>query len=375
MRKRLKLAVASDDVAQEELPFPWVHYPGLYGTFMGFSRARDTEVCLCACTAPHVQNYLQLRQASAWDSNALPQKRAPLAANHFPAALIRRSQVAGFDPMKDLTFHEGLCHRCNLATPSMRWENGLSGVSFRERFGWYINQTYLQLGVMSWEMIYLPDVCPPDLQALIDRCQANRLRIQAAIKQRQIDEGNPYISHLKERDRQATRDRRAVIHYVENLARGEFGFRKVGEGWVSETLLASLVRKIFPKQPLERHFRPDWLSGLELDVFLPMLALAFEYQGQQHFSAISAWGGEDALRDLKARDRRKARVCASRGVVLVRITYREPLTSAHVRKRIRLARASSPAGRAAPRCAKPAVAPRRAPPPGPAGSTAATTRR
>jgi hypothetical protein len=353
-RKRTLPEVGTDVAVQEDLPFPWVHYPGLYGTFMGFSQSPDAEICLCACTAPLVQNYLRLRQvATSWKMNALPERRAPLAANYFPEPLIQRSRVPGFDPTKDITFHEGLCHRCNLATPSLRWENGLSGVSFRERFGWYINQLYLQMGVMFWGMLYLPEVCPPDLQVLIDRCQADRLRIQAAIKQRQIDESNPWISRLKEPDRQATLNRRAVIHYAENLAREEFGFRRVGDGWVSETTLAGLVQQLYPKQPLERHYRPDWLEGLELDVFLPKLGLAFEYQGQQHFISIPAWGGEEALLNLKKRDDRKARICARLGVVLVLISFREALTLAHIRYRIRAARTSSRAGGAAPRCAGP----------------------
>lgn len=114
-------------------------------------------------------------------------------------------------------------------------------------------------------------------------------------------------------------------------ARVEFGYRRVGEGFVAETQLASLIREILgPDMTLERHHRPPWLEGLELDIWLPMLAIGIEYQGQQHYKAIMAWGGESALRDLQARDVRKRRLCAKHGVTLIEIAYTEPLTRRHV---------------------------------------------
>ena len=80
-----------------------------------------------------------------------------------------------------------------------------------------------------------------------------------------------------------------------------------------------------------RHHRPNWLDRLELDIFLPDLKLAFEYQGQQHFHAIKAWGGEKALKDLQERDKKKAHLCHQNGITLITIDYTEPLTDEYLR--------------------------------------------
>jgi len=32
-----------------------------------------------------------------------------------------------------------------------------------------------------------------------------------------------------------------------------------------------------------RHYRPDFLQGLELDIFIDELKIGMEYQGIQHF--------------------------------------------------------------------------------------------
>lgn len=38
--------------------------------------------------------------------------------------------------------------------------------------------------------------------------------------------------------------------------------------------------------------RPDFLMGLELDIFVPRLRLAFEFQGDQHFVDTETTQGE-----------------------------------------------------------------------------------
>ena len=73
------------------------------------------------------------------------------------------------------------------------------------------------------------------------------------------------------------------------------------------------------------------LGRLELDVYVPGAELAFEYQGQQHFYAIEAWGGEEALSKVQERDARKARLCAEHGVTLITVDYTEPLTETYIR--------------------------------------------
>ena len=108
----------------------------------------------------------------------------------------------------------------------------------------------------------------------------------------------------------------------------------IGEGWISESLLAKIVAQLFPEEEAVRHLRPDWLDGLEIDIWLPERRLAIEYQGQQHFHPVEAWGGAAALSAVQARDARKARLCAELGVHLVTIDYTEPLTEKHVAARL-----------------------------------------
>ena len=94
----------------------------------------------------------------------------------------------------------------------------------------------------------------------------------------------------------------------------------------SETMLYQLIKRIFPQQRVLRHYRPDWLQGLEIDIFLPELSLGVEYQGQQHFHPIAAWGGEKALERVQKRDKLKVEICKREEIVLVHIDYTEPLT-------------------------------------------------
>ena len=115
-----------------------------------------------------------------------------------------------------------------------------------------------------------------------------------------------------------------------------------GEGWVSETLLYQVVRRVYAGHEVLRRDRPSWLGGLELDIHVPELHLAFEYQGQQHYHPVAAWGGAEALASVQERDRRKAAACAARHVMLVAIDYTEPLTEDHVRARVACARQADP---------------------------------
>lgn len=112
----------------------------------------------------------------------------------------------------------------------------------------------------------------------------------------------------------------------------KFRFNKDSEGSVGENFLYQILCQIFPDHLVIRHHRPAWLLGLELDIYLPALNLAFEYQGQQHFYPIKAWGGEKALKNIQERDARKAGICKQVGTKLIQISYTEPLTEDYIRQ-------------------------------------------
>ncbi len=97
----------------------------------------------------------------------------------------------------------------------------------------------------------------------------------------------------------------------------------------------NLVKKLFPEQVVLREASPPWLGRQRLDVYLPALGLALEHQGEQHYKAISAFGGENALQRNRERDVIKRRLCEENAVLLVEIKFDEPLTLPLLRHRLR----------------------------------------
>lgn len=340
-------------VQEDHLPFPVVHYPNHYGTFFAFSESNSSSVSLCACSEDAVHNLLRLKEARPTPNNTDPLRTATLDNWFFPSVVADLSLESESAIPDQIQFVQGLCHRCNLVTPELRYCHEMYGTEFIQHYGWYVNQAYLRLGIMPMSLQYLEDVCPQEYQDLINH--ANKINAQFRAEEERLQEiasgpARPDISsdevtywrNVRYEDaeemialrRDSVRATRAVTKEIENIVREEFGFKKVGEAWVNETLLFQLVSRIFPDLEVLRHHRPDWLDGLELDIYVPSMDLALEYQGQQHFHPIDAWGGEDALKELQKRDERKLQICDSKGIDLIAIHYKEPLTLNHIRTRI-----------------------------------------
>lgn len=68
---------------------------------------------------------------------------------------------------------------------------------------------------------------------------------------------------------------------------------------------------------------PDMKYKLPLafDFFLPEQNVAMEFNGEQHYYAIKAWGGIDALRVRQQRDQIKRDYCSTHGIKLLEIRY------------------------------------------------------
>ena len=103
---------------------------------------------------------------------------------------------------------------------------------------------------------------------------------------------------------------------AEDALREDIGLPKVGEGWISETELYYRIKSYLPEVAVLNHYRPKWLGRQHLDVFIPSVRIAFEYQGRQHFEPIEYFGGEGALQSVKKRDRAKKSKCTKNGVRL-----------------------------------------------------------
>lgn len=123
----------------------------------------------------------------------------------------------------------------------------------------------------------------------------------------------------------------------ENKHRELRGVPRIGEGWVSEVELLNIVRDIYPSEKVLHQASPDWLGLQRLDVFIPRLKIAIEYQGKQHYEPVEFFGGEDAFLRNQERDKRKANLCAQHGVFMLYFRYDEVINRDVVESRIKQA--------------------------------------
>lgn len=356
-RKAPRQPVSLGGFRREELPLPYVHYPHHYGIFFTFSQTLASEQFLCECSRPAIANWRELRRVAEADSLPPVGNDRPDATPDFIQTVRVAADSREIDRLSTFAFHRAICHRCNLVPPSMRYCHEMYGVEFIQHFGWYVKQAYLKFGIHLGSMHFLPGITPEEYVSDLSLIRETRLALRDArlwfeIRDQQTRErvrnrlppstlGEADYAEiarrqltLKEATGKARTAERVLSTKIENVVREEFGFRKVGDRWTCETLLLQIVSLLCPGQEIIRHYRPEWLGGLEIDIYIPSQHLAIEYQGQQHFHAIPAWGGEDALRELQTRDARKAAQCKSSGVRLVAIDYTEPLAIDYVRNRI-----------------------------------------
>lgn len=347
-----KVALGSPVVYEERLPYPFVYYPEHYGTFFAFAKDENSEVVMCSCSKSAIENYLQLRSMEELGKNADVLRMAPLCSLYFPKLIAEISLKSPKYPLSEITFVDGICHRCTLVPPTLRYCLEMYGGRFIQQFGWYYNQQFLKLGIKDhYARLFLPNVCPleyqqdilsikkADQEFSIESERINNMVLGPKRKDIPSDE-IVYMANVRMDEAQemirlrrlASQTRRAFTKKIENTVRQEFGFKKVGEGWVSETLLYQIIKNILPQFEMVRHHRPKWLEGLELDIFIPDLKLGFEYQGQQHFHPIKAWGGKESLKKLKERDKKKVKLCEQNNITLIEVLYFEPLTESHIKE-------------------------------------------
>jgi hypothetical protein len=105
--------------------------------------------------------------------------------------------------------------------------------------------------------------------------------------------------------------------------------------WVKEADMAQVIKHIFPDQVIMREASPGWLGRQRLDVYLPQLNLALEYQGQQHYAAVSHFGGAEAFEKTVQRDALKKRLCEENGCDLVYVRFDEAISVASFKHRLR----------------------------------------
>ncbi|MFA5024274.1 MAG: hypothetical protein WC523_04920 [Patescibacteria group bacterium] len=112
--------------------------------------------------------------------------------------------------------------------------------------------------------------------------------------------------------------------------------------------LFNILQKIFPSQPIEYNYRGfKWLIAskqLEIDLWLPELKLAIEYDGEQHFKPVrfsnkmSKEKSEKVFRDIKFRDLQKTALIANHPEDIkhfIRFSYSEDITEESVIKKLK----------------------------------------
>jgi hypothetical protein len=325
-------------ISEEDLPLKYVFYPGGYGAFFAFSYDINGAPIFCECSKSAIENYVALRLSKDRGLNANSERQFLLDSMYFPQRVIQELMEYGAKEdesiIDKLRFHEGLCHVCNKRIPKYEYCHEMYGGKFKRMYGWYINAEHFRLGIDpidQFERLNLNDL-PDELMELFELIpQEKPLNYWQA---RADNYSDKQMIEIIENEKAVAKILRKINNYFDNLVRLKLGYKKVGEGWVSETDVFYIVKNLFPKFTVIQHYRPKELEGLELDIFMKEMNLGIEYQGIQHFKAIKHWGGEEGLKKVKDRDKKKRILCEKSGIKLIHINFDENVTSELVKEKI-----------------------------------------
>jgi hypothetical protein len=324
--KQKQVAFHSNIVSKEDLPFPIVHYPGFYGAFFGFRENMHKNIVLCSCSKEAVENYIKLRLSKPIPQNSNASRMYILDSMYFPIDLVfnlMNSKVSKSEVISHIDFENEICHECKRVIPEYKYCHEMYGGVFKQNYGWYINKQAFEFGVEPISNQILPELCP---QEILDKIAYE----PNEVFQKYQDLLNTDAIKAEKFRKKIQKQNREIWTIIENEVRQKFGHKKIGEAWTSETILYYIVCTIYPNLTVFRHYRPKFLNGLELDIFIKELNIGIEYQGIQHYKPVKHWGGKIAFEKLKERDKMKREICNSLGVKLVYFDYDEGLNNEFV---------------------------------------------
>ncbi|WP_157063856.1 hypothetical protein [Phaeobacter sp. 11ANDIMAR09] len=112
---------------------------------------------------------------------------------------------------------------------------------------------------------------------------------------------------------------------AEDAFRRDRSIPEIGaSGWISELALLDLFRAIWPNA--KHQWRPWFLGRQSIDIYIPEINLAVEYQGQQHYEPVALFGGEEGFKNAQIRDERKRLLLEANSVRLLEWRYDAPKT-------------------------------------------------
>ncbi len=107
---------------------------------------------------------------------------------------------------------------------------------------------------------------------------------------------------------------------------------KATSSWKSEQQLYTLAKELYPDAVYQYH--ADWLGLQSLDVYIPSINTAIEYQGIQHYQPVDLFGGEKGFEQRKKLDAKKRQLCRKTGVRLVYWKYDVPISGDLLKKKL-----------------------------------------
>lgn len=333
------ISIGGEVTFEEKLPFQYVLYPQFGGSVPAFSKSGNSEWVVCSCHKSAIDGIISL-------SSRVPAFKRGLSSDD---AL--RREIAVLSELTDLElaryeiqYEEGVCHFCTRTLPKLatfaRRHVLLEPPEVIETpplWGMYFRLQCLKNGLRPslfegeencW------DLASPDIVQLFEEIKEAGKAYHQFKLGIEFPVAEEYRDLWKKLNYEVSNSWTRLYHYLENFVRGNFGIRPIGATGQQEDLLYKLVTELLPDHLIQRNYRPGWLEYLELDIWIPTLNLGIEYQGQQHYVAIEAWGGEEKLLGQQERDRRKVNLCAQNSVDLVEFRFDEKLTRSLIRERL-----------------------------------------
>lgn len=327
-----KIAFANNIFTKEDLPYPYVCYPGGYGTFFGFRKDKNSNIFLCSCAKEAIENYIRLRKQYIYPSNANPTRNFILDSMDFPMELVKdimkQQAPENLEIINYIQFQDKLCHECNKVIPTYNYCHEMYGAVFVQKYGWYINKQFYEYGIDKSNITnFNREISPMEMLEILEE-------YSSIVKSLYLLKENNKNKEIIELQKRKSKIYRNIYNIIQNEVRLKFNHKKIGEAWTSETILYYIIKKLYPSLNIRRHYRPAFLQYLELDIYIEELGLGIEYQGIQHFEPIKHWGGEEALKKTRERDERKRVLCKNNNINLIYYNYYEDLSVDFVGDRI-----------------------------------------